>query len=80
MKDSLKLYGMAFNTALQAKFEYRVDFLLGGGDILHASIVGIGLPSGHLPPDSQLERMESRSGGFAFRNDCGVPGRFGTSL
>ncbi len=29
MKDALKLYWMAFNTALQAKFEYRVDFVLG---------------------------------------------------
>lgn len=29
MKDTLKLYWLAFNTALQAKFEYRVDFILG---------------------------------------------------
>jgi ABC-2 type transport system permease protein len=29
MKETLKLYWMAFNTALQAKFEYRVDFILG---------------------------------------------------
>ena len=29
MRDTLKLYWMAFNTALQAKFEYRVDFTLG---------------------------------------------------
>ncbi len=29
MKDMAKVYWMAFNTALQAKFEYRVDFLLG---------------------------------------------------
>ena len=26
---NLKLYWLAFNTSLQAKFEYRVDFLLG---------------------------------------------------
>lgn len=29
MKDKLKMYWMAFNTSLQAKFEYRVDFVLG---------------------------------------------------
>jgi ABC-2 type transport system permease protein len=29
MKDSFKLYLTAFNTSLQAKFEYRVDFFLG---------------------------------------------------
>lgn len=29
MIERLKLYGMAFNTALQAKFEYRVDMVLG---------------------------------------------------
>jgi len=29
MKDKLELYWMAFNTSLQAKFEYRVDFILG---------------------------------------------------
>lgn len=27
--ENLKLYWMAFNTSLQAKFEYRVDFVLG---------------------------------------------------
>jgi ABC-2 type transport system permease protein len=29
MRETLKLYWMAFNTALQGKFEYRVDFVLG---------------------------------------------------
>jgi ABC-type uncharacterized transport system permease subunit len=29
MRDTLRLYWLAFNTALQAKFEYRVDFILG---------------------------------------------------
>src|SRR5690348_6216594 len=29
MRDKLNLYYLAFNTALQAKFEYRVDFVLG---------------------------------------------------
>src|ERR1041384_5293329 len=29
MIETLKLYLLAFNTSLQAKFEYRVDFLLG---------------------------------------------------
>src|SRR6185369_191784 len=29
MRDKLNLYWMAFNTALQAKLEYRVDFVLG---------------------------------------------------
>lgn len=29
MRDALKMYWMAFNTALQAKFEYRIDFFLG---------------------------------------------------
>ncbi len=29
MKESIKLYWTAFSTALQAKFEYRVDFILG---------------------------------------------------
>ncbi|HVZ80444.1 MAG TPA: ABC-2 family transporter protein [bacterium] len=29
MKEKLALYWMAFNTALQAKFEYRVDMVLG---------------------------------------------------
>lgn len=29
MSETLKMYWMAFNTALQAKFEYRVDFILG---------------------------------------------------
>jgi len=29
MRKTLELYWLAFNTALQAKFEYRVDFVLG---------------------------------------------------
>jgi ABC-2 type transport system permease protein len=29
MREKLNLYWLAFNTALQAKFEYRVDFVLG---------------------------------------------------
>jgi len=29
MRDKLKLYWLAFNVSLQAKFEYRVDFILG---------------------------------------------------
>ena len=29
MRETLRLYALAFNTALQAKFEYRVDFFLG---------------------------------------------------
>jgi ABC-2 type transport system permease protein len=29
MRNSLKMYWMAFNTSLQSKFEYRVDFILG---------------------------------------------------
>jgi ABC-type uncharacterized transport system permease subunit len=29
MRENIKLYLTAFNTALQAKFEYRVDFFVG---------------------------------------------------
>ena len=29
MRENIKLYWTAFNTALQAKFEYRVDFFVG---------------------------------------------------